>query len=89
MLSCIFLQFAFTQTRMHFSVFSIHELADSLFSTSSGFNNYRGLLNLGIVLLVSAMSSNNRAVRKSTLARDSHIRKKNSRIKKIMDLPLN
>lgn len=32
--------------------FRIHSLADSLFSTSSGFNNYRGLLNLGIVLLV-------------------------------------
>ncbi|KAI0222750.1 Diacylglycerol O-acyltransferase 1 [Lamellibrachia satsuma] len=29
-----------------------HENADSLFSTSSGFNNYRGILNLCIILLV-------------------------------------
>jgi len=28
-----------------------HELADSLFSSSSGFNNYRGMLNLCIILL--------------------------------------
>lgn len=31
---------------------SVHHNADSLFSTSSGFNNYRGLLNLCIILLV-------------------------------------
>lgn len=30
----------------------VHHSADSLFSTSSGFNNYRGLLNLCIILLV-------------------------------------
>ncbi|XP_052816498.1 diacylglycerol O-acyltransferase 1-like [Mya arenaria] len=30
---------------------TIHRHADSLFSTSSGFNNYRGLLNLCIILL--------------------------------------
>ena len=33
--------------------FSCHCHADSLFSTSSGFTNYRGILNLCIVLLVS------------------------------------
>lgn len=33
---------------------SVHREADSLFSTSSGFNNYRGLLNLCIILLVLA-----------------------------------
>lgn len=32
----------------------VHRQADSLFSTSSGFNNYRGLLNLCIILLVLA-----------------------------------
>ena len=32
--------------------YSCHHVADSLFSTSSGFNDYRGLLNLCIVLLV-------------------------------------
>lgn len=29
-----------------------HQNADSLFSTSSGFTNYRGILNLGLILLV-------------------------------------
>lgn len=36
-----------------FFSFSCHQTTDSLFSSTSGFSNYRGLVNLCIVLLVS------------------------------------
>jgi len=44
----------FLENILHYLLFfsSVHTLTDSLFSTSSGFTNYRGLLNLCIVLLV-------------------------------------
>ena len=34
------------------SVFRIHKHADSLFSTSSGFSDFRGFFNLAVLLLV-------------------------------------
>ena len=40
-------------TKNHIVYFRLHKHADSLFSTASGFTNYRGLLNLCILLLVS------------------------------------
>ncbi|KAL4234461.1 Diacylglycerol O-acyltransferase 1 [Mactra antiquata] len=44
-------EYVITNNKKSKSSTDVHKQADSLFSTSSGFNNYRGLLNLCIILL--------------------------------------
>ena len=49
--ACLFLHRSFLYV-LTISVFRIHKHADSLFSTSSGFSDFRGFFNLAVLLLV-------------------------------------